>query len=64
MKNQIQDNKNALLNKIGMLDMMLESLGKVHKDDSEKMEDMMKKISTRKLILMDELYNLLSPLNP
>jgi len=64
MNNQVQDNKIALMNKIGMLDMMLDSLNKVHKDDSDKMEDMMKKISTRKLILIDELYALLSPLSP
>jgi len=64
MNNQVQDNKIALMNKIGMLDMMLDSLNKVHKDDSDKMEDMMKKISTRKLILIDELYTLLSPLSP
>jgi len=63
MKNQINDNKTAILNKIGILDMMLESLSKIDKDQGEKVDELVKKISTRKLILMDELYTLLSPLS-
>ena len=62
MKGQIQQNRADLLNKIATLDMMLESLNKVHNDDATKQEELVKKISTRKLILMDELYNLLSNL--
>lgn len=58
--NQIQENRTDLMNKLGVLDMMLESLAKIHKDDSEKVEELMKKFSTRKLILMEELYRLLS----
>ena len=64
MNNQIQDNKMAILNKLGMLDAMMESLSKLHVDDQDKVGEMVKKISTRKLILLDELYNLLSPLTP
>ena len=64
MNSQIQQNKIDILNKLGALDAMLESLGKIHKDDGDKADEMVKKISTRKLVLMEELYNLLSPLTP
>lgn len=63
MNKQIIDNKQALLHKIGILDMMLESLGKVDKDQGERVDEMVKKISTRKLLLMDELFKLISPLS-
>lgn len=59
----VLDNKQAILNKLGMLDIMIESSAKVHKDNEEAQEALFKKISTRKLVLMDELYTLLSPLN-
>jgi hypothetical protein len=60
---QIRINQEGLLRKIGILDMMLESLGKVDKEQGEAVDEMVKKISTRKLLLMDELFKLLSSLS-
>jgi len=62
MKSQIQQNQIDLINKIGTLDAILESLGRMHVDHKEEVEDMTKKISTRKLTLMEELFKLVSHL--
>lgn len=59
---QVRTNQDDLLRKIGVLDMMLESLGRVDKDQGEKVDEMVKKISTRKLVLMEELFKLVSHL--
>jgi len=60
MQTQVQDNKVAIINKIQALDFMLTSLDKVHKDNEKEIATMIKKISTRKLLLMDELFKLIS----
>jgi len=56
------DHKINVVDKLQALDFMIDSLSKLHKDDIVQQEEMLKKISTRKLILMEELYRLISPL--
>lgn len=63
MASQTKANIADLLGKIDALDYMLGSLGKVHEENKEAVEALQKKISTRKLLLMDELFKLLSHLS-
>lgn len=56
------DNKAQIVDKLHALDFMLDSASKIHKDFEKEQEELYKKISTRKLILMEELYSLLSSL--
>ena len=60
---QIDENKQAILQKLGHLDLLLQSLGGVHEDNQEKIDEIHKKISTKKLILMDEMLKLISPIS-
>lgn len=57
------DHKANIVDKLHALDFMLSTLEKVAKDDGDKAEELVKKISTRKLILVDELFKLISPLS-
>lgn len=57
------DNLANVTNKIQVLDFLLDSLGKVHKSKEKEVEDMTERLSNRKLILMEEAYKLISPLN-
>jgi len=59
MINQVQSNKVALVEKIQALDFMMESLNKMDASQRDQVQEMVKKISARKLILMDELFQLL-----
>jgi hypothetical protein len=63
MSNSVEQNRQAILVKLGILDTMLESAGKVHEDNLKAQEELFKKISTRKLVLMEELFGLLSSLS-
>jgi hypothetical protein len=59
----INDNKAGIVDKIHALDFMMESLGKIHEENKEAVDEFHKKISTRKLLLMEELFKLLSHLS-
>jgi hypothetical protein len=58
----VQQNKAEIVDKIQGLDFMMGSLAKIHKDHEKEQAELYKKISTRKLLLMDELFKLLSHL--
>jgi len=55
-------NKLEIINKIDQLDYMLKSLGSVHQENEKQMDEIHKKISTKKLILMEEFLLLVTKL--
>jgi hypothetical protein len=59
----IRANQDGLLRKLAILDTMMESLGRMDVNHGNEVDEMVKKISTRKLLLMDELFKLLSHLS-
>lgn len=59
IQSMTDQNKARILNKIGVYDMMLESLGKIHNSLETEVGDLTKEFSERKLLLMKELHSLL-----
>ena len=60
MAQNIHENRQEILAKLAILDTLLQSLGSIHEENQDKMDELHKKISTKKVILMDEMLKLIS----
>lgn len=58
MLSQTKENIQNIINKIQVLDYVLETLKMTHKDDAEKVEKLFRKATAHKLTLIDEVLRL------
>lgn len=58
MLSQTKENIQNVINKIQVLDYMLEALKMTHKDDSVKVEELFRRATAHKLTLIDEVLRL------
>ena len=58
MLSQTKENIQALVNKIQVLDFVLNTLNLSHKDSAEKVEELFKRASSHKLVLVEEILRL------
>lgn len=62
MNDKVKENINEIVAKVRVIDGMMQSLVLTHEDDKDKREELLKRYSGRKLILVEEVYGLLSNL--